>query len=210
MGCAPLVEGVPSPSEPGRRSVRQGWAGSPQSRDLPGKSQCFPNAVSSALRQRGVTGQSRVLVTAGKGRAGTRPWEGTVTSLCQQGKAGQGHIPGKALSHPCAGRERQGRDTSLGKQCHTSQGRQCHTSQGRQSHVPVAAGQCHIPAKELSHAREGRADHSEAWRHVRLCPCSSGLPSPSSSPGSPHACSGLCTMPCCRGTNFLGEAAVPC
>lgn len=96
---------------------------------------------------------------------------------------------------PCDSRERQCSVTSLGKQCHTSQGRQRYIpwnaeprpcdSRLRQCSVTFLGKQCHVLAKELSHPKEGRAGHPEAWRHFQLCPSSSHLPS---SPGSPYAC----------------------
>lgn len=83
---------------------------------------------------------------------------------------------------PCDSRERRCGVTSLGSHCHTSQGRQCYipwkveprpcACRERQCNVTSLGKQRHVPAKDLSHPREGRADHPEAWGHFQLCPCS--------------------------------------
>lgn len=65
--------GCSAPSKRGQRAGSQGWPGSPESRDLPGKAQYFSKTVSSAPREPGLAGQSRILVTAAKDSAGTPP-----------------------------------------------------------------------------------------------------------------------------------------
>lgn len=144
-------------------------------------------------------------------------WPGRV-GICQRNlcfsKTLRSARSDRAEPCPCDSRERRCAVTSLGSHCHTSQGRQWYIpwkaeprprdSRLRQCncHIPGKATSwnwrrnCHIPREaERSTLRTG--DTSSSVLTPR-----SGLPS---SPGSPHAWSGLCTMPCSSSTNFLGD-----